>query len=406
MAIAPNPATLVLSLVGVPTRMIKFAKIIATGVTIASVWTGFLVSPATALPIAPQKQNLGQQLFQNIQQCLREQVPNPLQVTLEELQAISMQCVFEVVLLAPDGSLRPDASDRMMALVETTGVTIPQPTSQGEASVELRSLPNSRVFGLPVTVGGESQQFLFDTGASNSIVSDRIARELGLEGTPIPKQLLTYFAVGDNCEDLDATLHSLPTLAVENASVEGMTGMGLPASAIPSNLSGVLGVDFWSGFDVKLDPQAKRVELLARSPLTSEAIPLEGKMGIMATQVQINDRDPVTLGLDTGADLMVISDRLARQLSLDLDNAREREILGFCGTQMGQQVTLDRVRIQQHELTNLEAVIIDAQILDLVGVDGLVGQNFLTRYRQHWRFGELNPLGFPDRGSLELEPIQ
>jgi predicted aspartyl protease len=129
-------------------------------------------------------------------------------------------------------------------------------------------------------------------------------------------------------------------------------------------------------------------------------------MGIMATQVQINDRDPVTLGLDTGADLMVISDRLARQLSLDLDNAREREILGFCGTQMGQQVTLDRVRIQQHELTNLEAVIIDAQILDLVGVDGLVGQNFLTRYRQHWRFGELNPLGFPDRGSLELEPIQ
>ncbi|NJK28513.1 MAG: hypothetical protein HC925_08780 [Coleofasciculaceae cyanobacterium SM2_3_26] len=54
----------------------------------------------------------------------------------------------------------------------------------------------------------------------------------------------------------------------------------------------------------------------------------------------------------------------------------------------------------------MEAVVISNELLDLIGVDGIVGQNFLNRYRQRWQFGARGPLGFPEVGNLELIPLE
>jgi clan AA aspartic protease (TIGR02281 family) len=370
------------------------------------------IAPPSASPSTPTQQpssapnSLGREIFQQLIQCLGESIGNPQQPPSKEtLEATSMKCVFKVVMLAPDGSIRPDASERLTALFKTTGINMPKPTSQGQASVQLQPLPDSRVFTVPVTIAGQSKRFLFDTGASNSIVESQIAQQLGLAGTPVPKELLEYMVVGDNCSDVKAMLHTLPTLTVDAAKVEGISGMGLPKTAIVGNLSGVLGLDFLSGFDVVLNPKTLQLKLLPPSTPTGDIIPLQGKLGVMTAQVQINGQGPFTFLLDTGADSMVVSERLAKQLSLDISKAEKVEVRGFCGTEQGKQTKLAQVRLQQHQANDIDTVVLGRGVLDLLGVDGIVGQNFLNQYQQHWRFGELNELGFPEKGSLVLSPL-
>lgn len=350
--------------------------------------------------------SLGEELMQQVFECIQKNLSSSQQPSMAALEAASMQCVFKVVMLAPDGSIRPDASDRLTALVRTTGVTLPKPSGQGQAVVQLQQLPDSQIFTIPVTINGQSQTFLFDTGASNSIVDSQIAKKLGLAGTPIPPDLLKYMVVGTDCSEVQATLHSLPALSVEAAKVEGINGLGLPRTAIISNLSGVLGLDFLSSFDVVVNPKALQVQLLPPSNASSDAIPLKGKLGVMTAQVYINGQGPFTFLLDTGASWMVVSEDLAKRLSLDVTQAKETEVRGFCGTQTGKQTKLAQVRLQQHQSTNLDAVVLGAEVLDVLGVDGIVGQNFLNQYQQHWRFGDRNELSFPEEGSLVLSPVR
>lgn len=350
--------------------------------------------------------SLGKEILQQLIQCMSNSLTNQQQPSSKEaLEAISMKCVFNIVMLAPDGSIRPDANERLTALFKTTGITMPKPTSQGQAAVQLQTLPDSRVFSVPVTIAGESRRFLFDTGASNSIVDSQIAQQLGLAGTSIPKELLQYMAVGDKCSEVKATLHSLPALTIDAAKVEGISGMGLPKTAIVGNLSGVLGLDFLSGFDIILNPKTLQLKLLPPSTPNADAIPLQGRLGVMTTQVQINGKGHFTFLLDTGADSMVISERLAQQLSLDISQAEKVDVRGFCGTQPGKEIQLSQVKLQQHQVTNINTIVLGHGVLDLLGVDGIVGQNFLSQYQQHWRFGKLNELGFPENGSLVLSPL-
>ncbi|NJK28515.1 MAG: hypothetical protein HC925_08790 [Coleofasciculaceae cyanobacterium SM2_3_26] len=85
---------------------------------------------------------------------------------------------------------------------------------------------------------------LLDTGASNSILSSQVAQEAGLQGTSLSSSFLAYFVVGDDCSNVNPAIHQLPPLAIQQANVSGLMGMELPQTAIPGNLSGVLGLDF------------------------------------------------------------------------------------------------------------------------------------------------------------------
>lgn len=366
----------------------------------------FSVMPLGAIAQNPPatERDLGQEVLKELMGCVTEAVSNLPLASQSQLEAASIQCFFKVVMLFPDGTIRPDANERTIALVKLTGVSLPQSVRQGQASVPLQPIEGKLLFSVPVTIAGQTEAFLLDTGASNSMVDSELAQQLGLEGTPIPNDLLAYMVVGDNCSDVNANLHTLPVVAVASATVEGITGMELPKTAIPAQMSGVLGLDFLTGFDAILDPQNLQLQLLPPSPPVPGAIPLEGRLGVMTAQVFINDRGPFTLLLDTGAELMVVSENVAQQLDLETDSAAI-EVQGFCGTELAQQTTLDRVSLQQHQRSNLEAVILKPGVLEVLGVDGIVGQNFLRQYRQHWRFGEPNELGFPETGSLVLFPM-
>ncbi|BAZ39842.1 hypothetical protein NIES4101_57990 [Calothrix sp. NIES-4101] len=372
-----------------------------------------LLLPATSQTTSESSKSstdLGKEIVGQIRECVQAKIantPNNSQKNQQALQAISMQCVFEVAVLEKNGTVRPDASDRVSALFAVTGFKPPQPTSKGNATnVGLRYLPRSRVLTVPVNIGSKTSHFLLDTGASASVISSKNAQQLRLMGVPIPSDVLKYMGVGGNCSQVKADSLSLPTLGVSSAKVSGLNGLGLSANSIPGKTSGVLGLDFLSNFDVVVNPKKLRLQLLQPSQPVEKSIPLQGKLGAMTTQVKINGQGPFTFMLDTGADVMVISKPLAQKLKLDNPQAKKTKVQGFCGTESARKIQLDQVSLQEHNINNLDAVILDNDnIFKMLGVEGIVGQNFLTRYQQHWRFGERSPLGYPEKGSLTLTPM-
>lgn len=380
---------------------------------LASLWGGITcltpVARASEFPAAqtapPPISDLAQQVVTDLTQCLFENISNPQQANQQQLEAVAIRCFYQVIIIAPEGGIRTDAEARLKSIVTLSGVALPKKVSQGEASLQLKSLSDTGVFTIPVMIEGQSQDFLFDTGASNSVVDSGLAEKLGLDSTPIPNDVLEYMVVGESCADITASINTLPPLGVERATVEGIISVGLPKENIPGSVAGVLGLDFLSNFDLNFNPQTQTLKLLAPSTAQAKGISLQGKMGLMIAQVRINGEGPYNFLLDTGTEWVAISEDLAQKLALTTQASEQVEVSGFCGTEKGEKVILKQVAIQAHQQQNLEAVVLKSEVLKFLGIDGIIGQNFLNQYQQYWQFSPPNELGFPDGGSLLLKPI-
>ncbi len=377
------------------------------------------VMAQTPTPSAPANRELGQALMKELFQCIQAQratkgasstpasgtspMGSPSAVPAD-IQALAIDCTFKTIMLGPDGKVRPDAALRLSTLVKASGIKLPKPTGQGQTSVPLQPLKGSQVFTVPVTLGGQSLPFLVDTGASTSVVNEQTAQQLKLKGNPVPNSLLSYMMVGQDCSKVSASLYPLPEFAIAQASVKGVMGLGLSKAGIPSHVGGVMGMDVLSNFDLVLDPKTQKLDLLPPSQpaTTATPIPLVGKMGVMTTQVKVNGQGPFTFLVDTGADTTVVSPKLAQQLGLK--GTKPIDVTGFCGLEKGTQTQLSQLSLQQVQSDRVDAVILNSPVLQVVGVDGIIGQNVLNRYRQHWRFGTHSDLGFPENGTLELSP--
>ncbi|WRH66971.1 MAG: retropepsin-like aspartic protease [Planktothrix sp. GU0601_MAG3] len=280
------------------------------------------------------------------------------------------------------------------AIVRLEGLNLPHPKTIGQATIPLQRLEGSQVFTLQLAIGGKSGSFLLDTGASTTMIATTVVQELGLTGEPIPNQGLAYAVAGDDCPNMNAILHSLPPLVINQVRVEELRGLEFSTTVIPEELSGVVGMDFLRNFDLKLNPKNRQLQLLNPSVLPAEsvpeAIPLKSRLGVMLTSVKINDQGPFTFLLDTGADTIFISKQLANQIKIDHSHRQPIQVQGFCGLEDAEVSRLEKVTIQDYNQNNLEAVILSSPVLDLLQIDGIIGQSFLNQYQQYWRFNSPN----------------
>ncbi|CAD0227370.1 retropepsin-like aspartic protease [Planktothrix agardhii] len=295
------------------------------------------------------------------------------------------------------------------AIVRLEGLNLPNPKTIGEATIPLQRLEGSQVFTLQLDIGGKSGSFLLDTGASTTMIANTVVQELGLIGEPIPNQGLAYAVAGNDCPNMNAILHRLPPLVINQVRVEELRGLEFSTTVIPEELSGVLGIDFLRNFDLKLNPKTRQLQLLNPSALPAEfvpeAIPLKSRLGVMLASVKINDQGPFTFLLDTGADTIFISKQLANQIKINHSDRQPIQVQGFCGLEDAEVSRLEKVTIQDYDQNNLEAVILSSPVLDLLQIDGIIGQSFLNQYQQYWRFN--SPTQSQDfQGSLLLVPIK
>lgn len=313
-------------------RKSLLSRMFIVGILFSSLFPFIPTPVAGQINNKPTFNSLGQQLLQEVIKCTEAKSFNQKITNQAQSEAIANRCALQVVTLAPNGKFRSDAFERMAAFMEAAGIKLPQPISQGQASVQLSFAGESSIFTIPVRIGRQTQTFILDTGNSQTIINTQIAQQLGLNSNPIPNGLLEYKPViGTNLKGLEVNTHALPILGVNSATVAGIHGLGLPTQALPKDISGVLGLDFLSNFDVVLNPKQQQLHLLPPSKSVTGAIPLKGSFGILTAQVYINGQGPFTFAVDTGAYTMMVSQSVAQKLGIDDRHAQTAEIFGFGG---------------------------------------------------------------------------
>ncbi|WP_404786597.1 retroviral-like aspartic protease family protein [Altericista sp. CCNU0014] len=307
--------------------------------------------------------------------------------------------------IAPSRAV-PQPVTTTRAIVQLQGLEVPAPRVKGTATVPIKMLEKTQVYTAAVTVGKLSRPFLVDTGASTTLLSAGLVNELKLPGRAVPSDRLASAVAGNECSTMKATLHELPPLTLQSLEIRGVTGLRFEKAAVPDGLAGAMGMDVLRQFDLKFNPKAKMLAFLPTSVLptasSAAAIPLQKKLGVFLAKLTLDGRGPFTVLLDTGADSTFISQEVAQQLSLR--NRQPIQVLGFCGLESAEKSQLASAKLLQYEQKNIEAIILSSPILKLLGVDGILGQNFLGQYQQHWRFVPSIINGVKADGSLLLSP--
>lgn len=290
------------------------------------------------------------------------------------------------------------------AIVQLQGLEVPEPRVQGAARLPLFALPGTSVYTVNAQLQGLPTRWLVDTGASTSMVATPVVEALGLKGQPIPNQRLSFAVAGNDCPNMNATLQQLPPLELGKLQVKELHSLQFANTVIPAELSGVLGMDVLSQFDLHLHPGKATLSLLPPTPLPVDeiaaAVPLEQKLGVMVAQLHINGQGPFRVLLDTAADSTFISEPVAAKLKLDAATLSPIQIRGFCGLEDAMRSQLDSVTLHRYQQRNLDVIVLSSSILKVLKVDGILGQNFLRHYQQYWRF---NSGG--EQGSLLLVPL-
>ena len=120
------------------------------------------------------------------------------------------------------------------------------------------------------------------------------------------------------------------------------------------------------------DRAAKQINLL-REP--------SGK-GMMV-EVLLNNRVKVNLVLDTGASIVVLSQKAGEELGIDLSGTKKDVIemhLADGRKTMAKAIILDSVKIQDVEVKNVTAAIMLEEVPALGMTEGLLGMSFLSKF--------------------------
>ncbi len=119
-------------------------------------------------------------------------------------------------------------------------------------------------------------------------------------------------------------------------------------------------------------PRADRIPFLTGRTLVT----------VLAT---LNEREVVSLVVDSGAERMVISRMVAARLGLDLCSPLRLQPLAGVGQSPPMPVVrLERVRVGASSVGGLETSILD--LPGIIRADGLLGLNFLRRFRVTFDF--------------------
>lgn len=194
----------------------------------------------------------------------------------------------------------------------------------GSCSIPLE--PTRTSFVTPVRIGGQGPfRFLFDTGASMTVLNAPLARRLGIAplssmeavGTTGAVSAATASVEGFAIGPIDTTL---PVLIVE-----------LPEFASHGRVDGIIGMDVLAGRAFRIDVRRRCVELDAETPANGARLESEEIVGRVAIK-----SESLNFVLDSAASFAVLMSEPARKLvevdqSIDLTSAsgRERVKAGF-----------------------------------------------------------------------------
>ncbi|MFH1245992.1 MAG: retropepsin-like aspartic protease [Candidatus Omnitrophota bacterium] len=106
-------------------------------------------------------------------------------------------------------------------------------------------------------------------------------------------------------------------------------------------------------------------------------------MGHILVEAVINNKVKASLMLDTGASVVLLSNRIAQQLGIDSDGGQKSNVKVMLADGRKIEagyVLLDSVVVENVETKNVEAVVLGQDTGTTIMGDGLLGMSFLKRF--------------------------
>jgi predicted aspartyl protease len=304
--------------------------------------------------------------------------PRAIVCLLALLAACSMSAWSQVRDKTPARGARPVASRHRF--------------TKGRAALRIPfELADNLVYVRARVNASEPLWFILDTGASATILNERVAKELGLRAGRREKGTGTGGAIEVGM--IDGVSLSMPGVAVSSQTV-GAFPLDTLAPVAGRPLGGVIGYDFIKEFVLEIDYAAGLLNLYEPAGYeyggAGEIVPvnlIERKPWVRATLV-VSDRQSFegTFEIDTGGDgVMVVSTPFVKKHGLDdlIPNRRAANSGGAGGTVSASDGRVAGVRLGKFTLARPIVTLIQAKAGEYATekFDGVIGGEFFRRFK-------------------------
>jgi predicted aspartyl protease len=287
--------------------------------------------------------------------------------------------------------LNPDDPDRLSEA--KAGLEMLQALGTGEVgAIEAPEVPApirfrkslNLIFTNVMVNGAGPYDFAIDTGASQTVLSEKLASELGL----MPVTTTIMHGVGGTGK-VESKVYRIDEMAIGDVKVRNLPVGTFNDPLLTQLADGILGTAMLSDFVITINFPENLMELSRKADLTrTNTIPVWYFYNLLLVSLEVNGQHRGNFVVDTGAVTTVLSHGMARELGVDEHTEGAKIDLGIAGVGGVQGVVLrvPNVNLKTPHDSELfpQVVAIDLkQISRMIGTEvaGVIGYDFLEGYR-------------------------
>jgi Aspartyl protease len=233
---------------------------------------------------------------------------------------------------------------------------------------------------LAVSAGGLDTRFVFDSGIGLSLVSEPLAQQLACEPTGS-----TFSGRRMSGQEVGVPLATLDSLAVGDYRRHALTVGVFDMSAFPGfdGIEGFLSLDHFRETTVTVDYASKEITVGARASGASVSVCVEqdGPSTAVFMPLELPHGRTVSVEVDMGSDALILDERFAGELRIDLGGAAVRTVHGRdeTGQDYARHFTTLRGVVRVPTAPSLAQRDPDVMFQRII-YDGLVGHSFLRNF--------------------------
>jgi predicted aspartyl protease len=227
--------------------------------------------------------------------------------------------------------------------------------------------------------------FAIDTGATQTVLSEKLIDQLGLQ----PVTTSVVFGIG-GAGKVETKLYKVKEFSIGDVKVNNVPVGTFNDPLISQLADGILGSSIFSDFIITVNYPARRLELTKKKPAltaSTEPIPVWYFSNLLLMPLDVNGKRGNFI-VDTGAVTTVLSHSMAAQLGVNENTPGAKVDLGIAGVGGFEGVVLKIPNVTFKTAKNTESfpqvVAIDLkQISKMIGTEvaGVVGYDFFSDYK-------------------------
>jgi predicted aspartyl protease len=249
------------------------------------------------------------------------------------------------------------------------------------AAIPFRAMLN--LIFAPLTINGQGPyNFVIDTGATQTVISERVATSQGIK----PVATTIMHGVG-GAGKVESKMYKVDELSIGDVKLKNLPVGTFNDPLVTQIADGIIGTASLSDFIVTINYPERQMEL-SRKPPAGESLPVWYFSNLLLLPIEVNGKFKGNFVIDTGAVTTVVSHSMAAQLGVTPDTPDAKVDVGIAGVGGTENVVLrvPDVTLKTGDTSEAfpQVVSIDLKnISRMIGteISGVLGYDFLSKYK-------------------------